>query len=68
MRQRRITKCDRFKDYKIRQSWITNCDKNFKKWITKCDGIKKRDGLQSDTVQMTHSTSNYKLQLYYLQG
>ena len=57
MRQRRITKCDRFRDYKIRQSWIT-----------KCDGIKKCDGLQSDTVQITHSTSNYKLQLYYLQG
>ena len=57
MQQRRITKCDRFRDYKIRQSWIT-----------KCDGIKKCDGLQSDTVQITHSTSNYKLQLYYLQG
>ena len=59
MRQRRITNCDRFRDYKVRQSWITNCDefwitkceKILKKWITNCDGITKRDGWQSDTVQ-----------------
>ena len=60
MRQRWITKYDRFKDYKVRQSWITNCDrfwittcdKSLKKWITKCNGITKRDELQSDIVQL----------------
>ena len=63
MRQRRIAKCDRFRDYKVRQSWIINCDrvwitkwgKNLKKWITKYDGITKRDALQSDTVQPIYS-------------
>ena len=47
VRQTRITKCDRFKDYKVWQSWITECDrswitkcdKKFKNWITKCSGI-----------------------------
>ena len=67
MRQRRITMCNRFRDYKVRQSWTTNCDRfwitkcdrNLNKWITKCDGITKCDkfelqiamGLQGDTVQ-----------------
>ena len=45
VRQRRIIKCDRFRDHKLRQSWIANCDrvwikkcdKNFRKWITKRD-------------------------------
>ena len=34
VRQRRITKCDWFKDYKVRHSWVTNYDRF---WITKCD-------------------------------
>ena len=62
MRQKRITECDRFRDYKVRQSsmtnsdrfWITKCHHDLKKWITKCDGITKRDALQSDTVQHEH--------------
>ena len=54
-----MEKCDRSRDYKVRQSWttycdrvwITKCDKNFKEWVMKCNGITNRDGLQSDTVQ-----------------
>ena len=72
MRQRRITKCDRFKNYKVPQSWITNynrfwiakCDKNSKKWITKCDGITKRDGFQSATVQVS-TTNEQCLRIVY---
>ena len=56
--KRRIIKCDRFRDCKVRQSlaancnrfWITKCDENVRKWITKWDGITNRDGLQSDTI------------------
>ena len=56
-----MTKCDRFRDCKVRQNWITNCDKiwitkydkSFKNWITKSDGITKHDGLQSDTIQQS---------------
>ena len=59
MRQRRITNYDRFRDYKVRQSWIANCDslwirkcdKIFKKLIKNCDKITKRDELKSDTVR-----------------
>ena len=47
--QKSITECDRFKHYKVRQSWIskydrfwiTKFDKCFKHGITKCNGIKK---------------------------
>ena len=59
MRQRRITKCDRYKKYTVRQTWIINydkfwitkCDKNFKNWITKCGnfGLQIATGLQSAT-------------------
>ena len=61
MRQRRITMYDRFRDYKVRQSWTTNCDRfwitkcdrNLNKSITKCDkfGLQIAMGLQSDAVQ-----------------
>ena len=59
-----ITTCDWCREYKVRQSWITNCDKfwitkchkNFKKLITECDGITNRDRLQSDTVHGVQST------------
>ena len=62
MQQRQIIRRNRFKDYKVWQSWITNCDsfwiikcdKNFKNWITKCDVFKKCDGLQSDTVHQAY--------------
>ena len=34
VRQRLITECDRFRDYKVPQSRIVNCDRV---WITKGD-------------------------------
>ena len=55
MRQRRITICDRFKDYEVRQSWITNCDRF---WITKCDKNLK-NGLQS--AMGFQSATDYKM-------
>ena len=36
VRQRWITKYNRFKHYKVRQSWITNYDRF---WVTKCNKI-----------------------------
>ena len=53
---------DRFRDYKVRQSWIAKydrvwikkCDKNCKKWITKCDEVTNRGGLQSDTKHLLY--------------
>ena len=51
MRKRPITKCDRFRYCKVRQSWITNCN-GF--WTSKCDknvknGLQSAMGLQSAT-------------------
>ena len=58
MRQRRITKCDSFRDYKVRQSWITNCNRF---WITKCDK-NLRNVLQS--AMGLQSTTDYKVIQY----
>ena len=70
--QRRITKCDRFKNCKVRQSWITNYDrfwitkyeKNFKNWITKCNGITKRDKFGSQIVMGLQNPIDYKVIQY----
>ena len=69
MRKRRIIKYDRFRDYKVRQRWITNCDrfwitkcdKNLKKWISKFDETTKRDGLQTNTVHVSTLIANLTL-------
>ena len=68
VQQRRITKCYRFKGYKVQQScianynmvWITKCDKNFRNWITQCDGVDRN----CDAIEIAmglQSATDYKV-------
>ena len=64
-----MTKCDRFKGYKVRQSWIANYhrfwitkrNKNFKNSITKCSGITKCDKFGSQIATGLQRATDYKV-------
>ena len=72
VRQRRITKCDRCKKYKVRQTWIINydkfwittCDKNFKNWITKCNRITKCGNFGLQIATGLQSATDYRVIQY----
>ena len=57
VQQRRITKCNRSKNYKLQQRCITNYDKS---WITKYDK-KFRIGLQNPIPLQSVTSLDYKL-------
>ena len=58
-----------FKDYKVQQSsitncdrfWITKCDKNFENWIAKCNGITNCDKFGLQIAMGLQSAMDYKV-------
>ena len=58
-----------FKDYKVQQSWITNCDrfwitkcdKNFENWIAKCNGITNCDKFGLQIAMGLQNAMDYKV-------